>query len=92
VTRRQLLLLSGARLTLPQALTASEPQNLSYPLREVQGTLTPPDLFFVRDHFSEPQLSLETWQLGIEGRVAHPYQLSFSDLLELPTKKVEAVL
>jgi len=92
VTRRQLLLLSGARLTQPQALTASEPQNLSYPLREVQGTLTPPDLFFVRDHFSEPQLSLETWQLGIEGRVAHPYQLSFSDLLELPTKKVEAVL
>jgi DMSO/TMAO reductase YedYZ molybdopterin-dependent catalytic subunit len=92
VTRRQLLLLSGAGAILTPALKASEPQNLSYPLREIQGSLTPPELFFVRDHFNEPQLSLETWQLRIEGRVARPYQLSFSDLLELPAKKVEAVL
>lgn len=92
MTRRQLLLLSGAGAFLPPAPAASEPQNHSYPLGEIQGTLTPPDLFFVRDHFSEPQLSLETWQLRIEGRVAHPYHLSFSDLLELPAKKVEAVL
>ena len=92
MTRRQLFLLSGAGAILPSALSASEAQNLAYPLREIQGTLTSPDLFFVRDHFSEPQLSLETWQLRIEGRVAHPYQLGFSDLLELPSKKVEAVL
>jgi DMSO/TMAO reductase YedYZ molybdopterin-dependent catalytic subunit len=46
----------------------------------------------VRDHFSEPALSLESWQLRIEGRVARTRQVSFSDLLELPTKKLEAVL
>ena len=92
MTRRQLLLLSGAGTLLTPALKASEPQNLSYPLREIQGSLTPPEFFFVRDHFNEPQLSLETWQLRIEGRVARPYTLSFSDLLELPAKKVEAVL
>jgi DMSO/TMAO reductase YedYZ molybdopterin-dependent catalytic subunit len=46
----------------------------------------------VREHFSEPELSLETWQLRVEGRVEHPYQLSFSDLLELPSRKVECVL
>ena len=92
MTRREALLLSGAGAIFAPALRASEPQNLSYPLREIQGSLTPSDLLFVRDHFSEPQLSLETWQLRIEGRVARPYQLSFSDLLELPAKKVEAVL
>jgi DMSO/TMAO reductase YedYZ molybdopterin-dependent catalytic subunit len=35
---------------------------------------------------------LESWQLSIEGHVNRPYQLNFSDLLELPTQKVEAVL
>jgi DMSO/TMAO reductase YedYZ molybdopterin-dependent catalytic subunit len=91
VTRRDVLR-SGAAAILNPLAGASGPQNLSYPLREIQGSLTPPDLFFVRDHFSEPVLSLESWQLRIEGRVAHPRQVSFSDLLELPTKKLEAVL
>jgi len=92
VTRRQLLLLSGAEAILARPSKASEPRNLSYPLREISGSLTPQDLFFVRDHFNEPRLSLETWQLSTEGRVARPRQLSFSDVLELPTKQVESVL
>lgn len=71
---------------------AIEPQNLSYPLREIRGLVTPADLFFVRDHFSEPVLSLESWELRVEGQVARPYTVSFSDLLEFPTKRVEAVL
>jgi DMSO/TMAO reductase YedYZ molybdopterin-dependent catalytic subunit len=91
VTRRDVLR-SGAAAFLSPLAGASGPQNLSYPLREIQGSLTPPDLFFVRDHFSEPTLSLESWQLRIEGRVARPRQVSFSGLLELPTKKLEAVL
>ena len=74
------------------ALDASEAQNISLPLREIEGALTAPNLFFVRDHFSEPELSLETWTLRIEGCVSKPYELTFSDLIELPTKKVEAVL
>jgi DMSO/TMAO reductase YedYZ molybdopterin-dependent catalytic subunit len=91
VTRRDVLR-SGAAAFLNPLAGASGPPNLSYPLRELQGSLTPPDLFFVRDHFSEPTVSLESWQLRIEGRVARPRQVSFSDLLELPTKKLEAVL
>ncbi|MGH9593983.1 MAG: molybdopterin-dependent oxidoreductase, partial [Bryobacteraceae bacterium] len=46
----------------------------------------------MRDHFSEPRLSLETWQLSIEGRVARPRQFNFSDVLEFPTRQVESVL
>lgn len=92
VTRRQLLLISGAGLLLRTAGAKSDPQNLSYPLRSIQGSITAPDLFFARDHFSEPDLSIEAWKLRIEGRVARPYDLSFSDLVELPAKKIESVL
>ncbi len=92
MTRRQLLLLPGARLLLGSALRASEAQNLSYPLREIPGQLTDRNLFFVRDHFSEPELSIENWTLRIEGCVARPYELTFSDLLESTTRKIESVL
>ena len=92
MTRRELLR-TGAGIALSYPLPgAIEPQNLSYPLREIRGSVTPADLFFVRDHFPEPVLSLEDWELRIEGQVAQPYRVRFSDLLEFPTKKVEAVL
>jgi DMSO/TMAO reductase YedYZ molybdopterin-dependent catalytic subunit len=92
VTRRQLFLLPGAGLLLRSAPTLSDPQNHSYPLKAIQGSITVPNLFFVRDHFNEPDISLENWKLRIDGRVERPYDLTFSDLVELPTKKVEAVL
>jgi DMSO/TMAO reductase YedYZ molybdopterin-dependent catalytic subunit len=92
MTRRELLFLTGAGSLLGQAPASSEPQNLSYSLQSLPGAITPPDLFFVRDHFSEPELSLSAWKLKVEGRVAHELELSMADLLESPTKKLEAVL
>jgi DMSO/TMAO reductase YedYZ molybdopterin-dependent catalytic subunit len=77
---------------LGQPPASSDPQNLSYPLANIEGTVTPPDLFFVRDHFPEPELSLSTWRLKIEGRVATPLALTLADILESPTKELEAVL
>ena len=92
MTRREVLLLSSACSLLGQAPGGSEPQNLSFPLDKIQGAITPPDLFFVRDHFREPELLLSTWRLKIEGRVKQPLDLSMSDILESPTQKMEAVL
>jgi DMSO/TMAO reductase YedYZ molybdopterin-dependent catalytic subunit len=92
VTRRELLSLPAAGLLIRSASAISDPQNISYPLRGIQGSVTAPDLFFVRDHFSEPDISLEGWKLRIEGRVDRPYEVNFSDLVELPTTKLEAVL
>ncbi len=92
MTRRHLLFLSGSALAGLPALADSGPENLSYPLRSLDGTLTPPKRFFVRDHFEPPSPLLETWQLRIEGRVEHPYRLDYSDLVELPSAKLEAVL
>lgn len=73
-------------------LRASHPQNIYFPLDRIPDRATPVDRFFVRDHFDEPALSLSTWKLRIEGRVSHPLELTFGDLLESPGKKVEAVL
>src|SRR5437660_554622 len=92
MTRRELFLLPGGSSMLAQVLGLSEPQNLSFPLEGIEASLTPTELFFVRDHFSEPELSLSTWRLKIEGRVRRPVELSLADILESPTKELEAVL
>ena len=92
MTRRELLFLPGAGSLLGQVAAVSEARNLSFPLQNVAGAITPPDLFFVRDHFSEPELSLSGWKLKVEGRVAQELELSMADLIESPTKKLEVVL
>jgi DMSO/TMAO reductase YedYZ molybdopterin-dependent catalytic subunit len=92
MTRRELLFLPGAASLLGQTLGSSEAQNLSFSLQSIPGAITPPDLVFVRDHFSEPVLSLSDWKLRVEGRVKRPLDLNIADLLESPTKKLEAVL
>jgi DMSO/TMAO reductase YedYZ molybdopterin-dependent catalytic subunit len=92
MTRRNLVLLPGALSLVRRALASAEPQNLSFPLQGIEGSITPPDLFFVREHFSEPSLSLDSWRLKVEGRVARPLELSLADLIEAPSRKLEAVL
>lgn len=57
-----------------------------------QGVVTPPNLLFVRDHFIEPEVSVDNWKLRIEGRVDRPYEFGFADLVEMPSRKLEAVL
>jgi len=92
MTRRGLLLLPGAGFRSARAGPADEPKNISFPLASIEGSVTPPDLFFVRDHFREPELSLDSWKLAVEGRVARRLELSLADLLESSTRKMEAVL
>ena len=86
MTRRGLLALLNAFPALGEAFAATsrEARNLSYPLQAIEGTITPAEMFFIRDHFSEPELSLSDWRLKIEGRVAHPMELGLADLLESP--------
>ena len=78
--------------------TQAEPAHLQNdrviisPLREVQGTITPTPRFFMRNHHDQPELSLKSWNLSIEGSVSKPLELSFSDLIESPSVGLEAVL
>lgn len=92
MTRRELFGFAGAGLLSAASVKAFDLQNLSYPLRMIDGAITPSNLLFVRDHFSEPEVSLGNWTLRVDGRVERPYELGFADLVEMPGKKIEAVL
>ena len=60
-------------------------------LETLRGYLTPASHFFVRQHASTPALDVGTWRLRIEGNgVERPVELSFDDLLRLPSRTVIA--
>ena len=86
VSRRAILLSASGF-----ALRGAE-LNTTSPLEAIRGTVTPANLFFVRNHFAEPDLPVSKWTLQIGGRVARPLELDFSDLLESPAARLEAVL
>jgi len=92
MTRRQLFLVPGAVCLKGQAPPSPEPKNLTFPIETIEGVITPADLFFVRDHFPEPELSLSTWRLRVEGRVDRTLELSLADILEQPVQQLEALL
>jgi len=92
MTRREVLVIPSACSLLGQAPGGRNRKISLFPLDKVEGAITPPDLFFVRDHFREPEFSLRTWRLKIEGGVKQPLNLSMSDILESPTQRIEAVL
>ena len=86
------MLLPAAGSMLGDVLSTTEPQNFTFPLEGISGSITPADRFFARDHFREPDLSLSSWRLKIEGRLERPLELALSDILESPTKQLEALL
>jgi DMSO/TMAO reductase YedYZ molybdopterin-dependent catalytic subunit len=92
MTRRELLLIPGAWPLSRRVLAASGPRNVSFPLAGITGSITPADAFFVREHFAEPEVSLKSWRLRVEGRVARRLEFSLADLIESPVQKIEAVL
>ena len=58
-------------------------------LETLRGYLTPASHFFVRNHGATPVLDLRTWRLRVEGEaVERPLDLSFDDLLRLPSRSV----
>jgi len=48
--------------------------------------------FFVRNHFSTPKISDETWRLEVSGLVSKPLKLSYSDFLLMPSVRRSSTL
>ncbi len=69
-----------------------EPECLEFPFYSLNSRITPNELFFVRNHFTVPKLNLRNWRLKVEGLVDYPYEISYDDLLKLPSRTVEMVL
>jgi sulfane dehydrogenase subunit SoxC len=58
-------------------------------LETLRGYLTPGSHFFIRQHATTPTLDLGAWRLRVEGNaVERPVELSFDDLLRLPSSSV----
>ena len=73
-------------------IVTAVPENSETPLEDVRGWVTPNRLFFVRNHFEVPQLSLDDWRLQVEGCVDRPVTWTYEELNALPERSVFATM
>jgi DMSO/TMAO reductase YedYZ molybdopterin-dependent catalytic subunit len=62
------------------------PLNAETPLAEQVGVITPNHLFYFRNRFSDPHLDAATWRLSVGGLVERPLELTYQDILNLPSR------
>lgn len=98
--------LRGAAATLPLALSARElfaqnqtiapilrgrdPENYEFPF-DLDSFWTNKDRFFVTSTFGIVRQGHD-WRLQVEGAVTRPFELTYDDLLTMPSRTVGAVL
>jgi DMSO/TMAO reductase YedYZ molybdopterin-dependent catalytic subunit len=68
------------------------PENSETPLEGVRSWVTPTRLFFVRNHFTVPEMDLAAWRLTVEGCVKERREWSFEELMDLPERTVFATV
>ena len=74
---------------LPSQIFIDHGLNQETRLETIRGYLTPASHFFIRNHSATPTLDVRTWRLRVEGEaVERPLDLSFDDLLRLPSRAV----
>ena len=87
---------SGATLTQPNdsALVTIDlhPYVGETPPRAFRSWLTPIPLFYVRNHFSEPDIDLTSWLLSVEGSVSTPLSLTSSQIEAMPKHTLPVTL
>ncbi len=71
---------------------SAAPEALEFPLHELDGPITPNELFFVRNHYDTPEIDASTWRLSVEGCVERPKCLGLDDLKSMPKVSVESVI
>jgi DMSO/TMAO reductase YedYZ molybdopterin-dependent catalytic subunit len=68
------------------------PENSETPLEGVRSWVTPNRFFFVRNHFSLPEIDVARWRLTLDGLVARPRQWTYEELCEMPERTVFATI
>lgn len=63
-----------------------EPQNLESDFAALDSFITPADKFYIRNHFPIPQVDVKTWKLRVVGSVKQPIELSFDELMRMPSE------
>ena len=69
-----------------------QPENLEFPFSSLTSFVTPNEQFFVRNHFPMPAIDRRTWKLKVDGLVNRPLELSYDELLKLPSRTVTATM
>jgi DMSO/TMAO reductase YedYZ molybdopterin-dependent catalytic subunit len=70
----------------------SEPVNLESPFDQLNEFLTPNDLFYVRSHFTAPQLDPARWELRVEGAVRQPFSIRLAELRAMRSVTIPATI
>ena len=79
--------------SLPTLVPVQEdPQASEAPLPALNSRTTPNEQFYVRNHFSVPQIDLATWSLGVDGEVERPFSLSYAEMRAMPSSRLVATL
>jgi DMSO/TMAO reductase YedYZ molybdopterin-dependent catalytic subunit len=68
------------------------PENLEMPFASLDGFLTPVERFYVRSHFAVPKIDVASWRLRVGGAVKKRQELTFDDLLTLPSRTAAVTL
>ncbi|MFL6514792.1 MAG: sulfite oxidase [Chthoniobacterales bacterium] len=71
---------------------SENPLNLEMPFESLDGFLTPTPAFYVRTHFPIPRIEKHSWRLVVDGEITKPSQLTFEELLKLPSRTIPATL
>jgi DMSO/TMAO reductase YedYZ molybdopterin-dependent catalytic subunit len=71
---------------------SEDPLNLEMPFEKLDGFITPTKSFYVRTHFPIPTVDKNQWRLRVEGEVEKPFEINYSELTKLESKKVPVTL
>ncbi len=65
-------------------------RSFAAPPKTLQETLTPNELFYVRNHWKgAPELDIATYRLAVDGEVERPLSLSYEDLRQMPQRRFQ---
>jgi DMSO/TMAO reductase YedYZ molybdopterin-dependent catalytic subunit len=69
-----------------------DPENLESPFSTLNSFITPNERFYVRNHFGIPKIEANNWRLQVEGAVERPFEITYDELLKMPSQTVTATL
>ena len=78
--------------SLERRVVLKSPENSETPLLDLRSWVTPTSLFFVRNHFDVPEISLDDYRLKIGGLVRDELSLDWAAIEGLPTRSVFATM
>ncbi|MFC3884925.1 sulfite oxidase [Bacillus songklensis] len=69
-----------------------KPENQETPISFVGGDKTPAHLFYLRNHFDYPHLTVSAYFLPVNGLVKTPRIFSIQEIMSLPAKRLKMTL